>query len=148
MPTLDELQREEEALRRDEEAELQRKRTTAQHLAVQRGLAPGDPSSGGLESARTRERSRNSDLEESHMSTVQDTISPLLRSPASESLRTPEDVVPFPAFANLSPDLNETRGSDALGSGEVDSTEDERPVTAVRRDDTEEFVPARLPYFG
>lgn len=139
MPTLDELQLEEEALRRDEEAELQRKRATAQQLAVQRGLAPSDPSS-----ARTRSRSRHSETEaEAQMSTMQDTVSPLLRSPASGNLETPEDGIdPFPAFGDPTPGLPETRGPD-----EVSSTEDERPVTAVRRDSTD-FIPARLPHFG
>jgi len=144
VPTLAELEREEEALRRDEEAELQRKRNTAQQLAVQRGLAPSDPSS-----ARTRSRSRNDETPgaEAQMSTVQDTVSPLLRSPVSENIRTPEDVVPFPAFGDTTPGLPETTQPDGPGSTEL-STEDERPVTAVQRDDTEDFVPARLPHFG
>ncbi|KAF3038807.1 hypothetical protein E8E12_005153 [Didymella heteroderae] len=145
VPTLDELEREEERLRLDDEAELERKRATAQQLAVQRGLAPSDPSS-----ARTRSRSRNGDagseaqMSEAQMTTVQDTVSPLLRSPASENLKTPEDIitVPFPAFEESISGMDEARRL------ESDSADGERPVTAVRRDDTEDFIPARLPHFG
>jgi hypothetical protein len=108
VPTLDQLDQEEERLRLDQEADYQRKRHDAHQLAVQRGLAP------------------------SAMTTVKDTLSPLVRSPASELVRTPEEVVPFPAF----------------GEGEGS-----RPNTAVRRVEEEEeeeerFVPARLPHFG
>jgi hypothetical protein len=119
-PTLDELKREEDLLRRDEEAELDRKRATAHHLAVQRGLAPADASPAPAPAGPAQ------------MSTVTDTVSPLLRSPASEHPKT-EDSAGCPAL------------------GETTSV-DERPVTAVRSEDTDadadEFVPARLPRFG
>lgn len=139
VPTLAELQREEDALRLDEEAELQRKRDTAHQLAVQRGLAPSTPSS-----ARTRSRTRHADAGgEAQMRAVQDTTSPLLRSPASSNLKTPEDIVAFPAFGETAPGPDETRQLD-----ESHSTDGERPVTAIRRDDAEDFVPARLPHFG
>jgi hypothetical protein len=139
VPTLDELEQEEEALRKDEEAELERKRTQAQQLAVKRGLAPSEPST-----ARTRSRSRTSKAsEEAQMSTVQDTVSPLVRSPASENLKTPEDIVPFPSFGEPISGLNEDKQLP-----EQPSPESLRPVTAVRRPTEEDFVPARLPHFG
>ncbi|KAJ4380000.1 hypothetical protein N0V86_004307 [Didymella sp. IMI 355093] len=124
-PTLDELEREEELLRLDEEAELQRKRATAQQLAVQRGLAPGDASPAGP----------------AQMSTLHDTVSPLLRSPASEHPKTPEDSIAFPAFEDPTSVTDDTR----LEGGDL---ADDRPVTAVRSEDADEFIPARLPRFG
>ncbi|KAJ4312701.1 hypothetical protein N0V94_007302 [Neodidymelliopsis sp. IMI 364377] len=120
VPTLDQLDQEEERLRLDQEADYQRKRHEAHQLAVQRGLAP------------------------SAMATVKDTPSPLVRSPASELVGTPEELVPFPAFGQGE------HGQASLGSGS-------RPTTAVRRveeeeeeeeDEEEGFVPARLPHFG
>ncbi|KAF2630799.1 hypothetical protein BU25DRAFT_334618, partial [Macroventuria anomochaeta] len=139
VPTLDELSLEEERLRLDEEAELERKRAQAQQLAIKRGLAPSDSST-----ARTRSRSRNSKAsEEAQMSTVQDTVSPLLRSPASENLKTPEDIVSLPSFGEPTSGLDEhVRLEEQL------PPESPRPTTAVRRRSDEEFVPARLPHFG
>ena len=139
VPTLHELEQEEEMLRKDEEAELERKRLHAQQLAVKRGLAPNDPST-----TRTRSRSRNSKAsEEAQMSTVQDTVSPLLRSPASENLKMPEDGVPFPSFGEPTSGLNEDRQLE-----DPVSPDSSRPTTAVRRTTDEDFVPARLPHFG
>ncbi|KAF1929588.1 uncharacterized protein M421DRAFT_91440 [Didymella exigua CBS 183.55] len=99
VPTLDELGREEDGLRREEDADVERKRAHAHHLAIQRGLAPSE-------------------------------------SPASEHLNAPEDVVPLPNF-----------GGPATPDRPV-SPADERPVTAVRIEATDAFVPARLPHFG
>lgn len=126
VPTLDELDAEEDRARREEEADLDRRRAHAQLLAVQRGLAPGD-------GATSSSKAGSSD--DAQMATVRDPVSPLLRSPASESLRAPEDAVPFPALG------------DAEGEHREEEGETERPVTAVRRPLEDEFVPARLPHF-
>ncbi|KAJ4983846.1 hypothetical protein SVAN01_10650 [Stagonosporopsis vannaccii] len=133
VPTLDELDAEEDRARRDEEAELERRRTQAQQLAVQRGLAPNDPPATGSTTGPSR---LNAPADEAQMATVHDPVSPLIRSPASEPLRTPEEVVPFPTFGEV-------------GAARDEEEEEERPVTAVRRPEgDEEFVPARLPHFG
>lgn len=139
VPTLDELEREEEQLKADEEAEIQRKRDDARQLAVKRGLAPKDP-----EPSRQRSRSRNSKSSfEAQMSTVHATVSPLIRSPASENTKTPEDIVPFPNFGDPVPESAEQEVQ-----RESLSPNGSRPTTAVRRVAQEDFVPARLPHFG
>jgi hypothetical protein len=121
-PSLAELELEEERLRRDEEAELERKRASAQQLAVQRGLVPG--AKRGDEAAQMR--------------SVGDAVSPLVRSPANEMLKTPEDIVSSPNF-----------GQGAEGSGQESLPGDQPPPgTKALTKDGEDFVPARLPYFG
>ena len=123
-PSLAELEQEEERLRRDEEAELERKRALAQQLAVQRGLAPALKRS---DEANTRR-------------TVGDAVSPLVRSPASDTLKAPEGVVAVPQFV---------QGSGGERQEDSDSSRDElRPDTKLVSGETEQFVPARLPYFG
>lgn len=131
VPTLDELDREEDRLRLDQDAELERKRAYAQQLAVQRGLAPGDPSS-----------ARTARADEAQMSTVHDTVSPFLRSPANEALKTNEDIILLPSFSEPTAGLDDTRQLDEPISAPS------RPVTAIQSDDSENFVPARLPHFG
>ena len=119
-PSLAELEQEEERLRRDEEAELERKRALAQQLAVQRGLVPAVKRS-----------------DDAQMRSVGDAVSPLMRSPASEMLKAPEDAVPFSDF-----------GQGVEGERQEGLSRDEaRPDTKVLKG-SEEFVPARLPYFG
>lgn len=155
VPTLDELDAEEEVARREEEDQVQRRRELARQLAVQRGLAPGDAAKGGKRlRSRSNEHSESASAsvsasasasmsDEAQMSTVHDSVSPLIRSPASETLRMPEDVVPFPSFEEAS------AASSGEGVESLDEQEIERPVTAVRRQDVDdEFVPARLPHFG
>ena len=145
VPTLDDLELEEEQLRADEEAELERKRAHAQQLAVKRGLAPSDPlTTSTRTTTRTRSPSRSSKAsDDAQMSTLHDAVSPLLRSPASETLKTPEDMPPFPSFAEPTPAPDEHVQLD-----QPVSPTDSRPVTAVRREDEDDFVPARLPHFG
>lgn len=139
VPTLDELEQEEERLKADEEAEIQRKRDEARQLAVKRGLAPRDP-----EPSRRRSRSTNSKPSfEAQMSTVHDTVSPLVMSPASEGIKTPEDIVPFPSFGEYVPESREQEVRQ-----ESLSPHGSRPTTAVRIVAQEDFVPARLPHFG
>jgi hypothetical protein len=121
VPSLAELEREEERLRRDEEAELERKRASAQTLAVQRGLVPGV---------------QRSD-EPTQMKAVDDAVSPLIRSPTSELSNAPEDAVSFPH-----------PGQGAEGQSQEDPPMDApRPSVQASRCESDEFVPARLPYF-
>lgn len=131
VPSLAELEQEEERLRLDEEAELDRKRVQAQQLAVQRGLAP---------SGASTPRPQPGD-EAAQMTSLHGSVSPLVRSPASETIKAPEDVVEVSGFGGL--------GEEAMGERPVSPLE-ERPVTAVRRGEREgeAFVPARLPHFG
>ncbi|KAF1830005.1 hypothetical protein BDW02DRAFT_573439 [Decorospora gaudefroyi] len=137
VPTLDELQKEEERLRLDEEREVQRRRQEAQNLAIQRGLAP--------ESSTPRSPSP------AQMATVDSTVSPLVRTPASES--APQDSMPFPTFV----DTQTMPDSSAFHVDESDYSSNavtpNRPLSIkdesrAEREDEDGFVPARLPQFG
>ena len=120
-PSLAELGREEERLRRDEEAELERRRALALQLAVQRGLVPGVKRG-----------------DEAKMGSVGGKAGPLVRGPASEALKVSEDAVSFAES-----------GQGGEGEGREDLSRDEaRPGTEVVSGESEAFVPARLPCFG
>jgi hypothetical protein len=141
MPTLDALHAEEQRLREHEELAIERKRLDAQYLAVQRGLAPDRPS-----------RSPSP-----QMRALQSSVSPLVRSPASEQ-------VPFPMYgdgeavdAQTMPDSSAFHVDESDYSSRVATprrapsirNEREEGGGAKQEDEEEEeFVPARLPNFG
>ncbi|OAL53199.1 hypothetical protein IQ07DRAFT_585144 [Pyrenochaeta sp. DS3sAY3a] len=149
-PTLDELQKEEERLRMDEEAEVQRKRQDAQHLAVKRGLAPEQQQS-NLSTKSNTPRSP-SPQPPAQMSTVHSTVSPLLRSPASETAPT-LDSTPFPGY--LDPQTRPDSSSFYVDESDYSSLAPtpnrplslkDQPIDIPQEDAT--FIPARLPHFG
>lgn len=146
VPTLDELQKEEERLRIEEEHEVQRKRQDAQYLAVQRGLVSDQERQLKTPSTRSANSPRSpSPQPPAQMTTVHSTVSPLMRSPASEQ-------APFPSFV----DSQTMPDSSAFHVDESDYSSvaptPNRPLSLhnepmdVQQD--EEFVPARLPNFG
>jgi hypothetical protein len=146
VPTLDELQKEEERLRIQEEQEVHRKRQEAQHIAIQRGLAPDQQAQLKTPSIKSSPRSPSP----RQMTTVQSTVSPLVRSPASEY--PPSEAAAFPSFvdAQTMPDSSSFHvdesdySSVAPTPNRALSLKDE--TREVQRDG--EFVPARLPNFG
>lgn len=124
--TLADLQREEERLRIQEEAAIQQKRQDAHNLAVKRGLQTPSPSPSlkPLPPPPNRGQGQTQSQTHNQMSTLQPHVSPLVRSPASET-------TPFPSFSNLPSISARTLSVDETpGEGE------------------EDFVPARLPSFG
>ncbi|KAF1914974.1 hypothetical protein BDU57DRAFT_520241 [Ampelomyces quisqualis] len=152
VPTLDELQKEEERLRIEEEQQVHRKRQEAQHLAVQRGLVADQQKLKTPPSLQSGSTPRSpSPQPPSQMSTVQSTVSPLVRSPATEyppSL----DVAPFPSFvdAQTMPESSSFHVDESDYSSLAPTPR--RPLSL--KDETREsgkedgFVPARLPNFG
>jgi hypothetical protein len=176
VPTLDELQMEEERVRLEEEVEVQRKRQEAQQLAVKRGLTPSDQP---LSSSTPRSPSP------AQMAIVESTVSPLVRTPAEQ--QDQGDSIPFPSFV----DTQTMPDSSALHVDESDHSSkavtpnrplsvkdeprygrkdqsgvDDNQVEQSRREEPKEdngeqreaseyagadadaFVPARLPNFG
>jgi hypothetical protein len=148
IPTLDDLQKEEERLRIEEEQEVHRKRQEAQHLAVQRGLVADQQQLKTPPSIRSGSTPRSpSPQPPAQMSTVQSTVSPLVRSPASEyppSL----DVAPFPSFvdAQTMPESSSFHVDESDYSSLAPTPR--RPLSLKDEVRDEEFVPARLPNFG
>jgi hypothetical protein len=89
VPTLDELQKEEERLRLEEEMEVQRRRQEAQHLAIKRGLAP-IPDQPSSKASTSRSPSP------AQMATADSTVSPLVRTPPEPQ----DESIPFPSFVD------------------------------------------------
>ncbi|KAF2832208.1 hypothetical protein CC86DRAFT_366080 [Ophiobolus disseminans] len=153
IPTLDELRKEEERLRIAEEQEVQRKRQEAQHLAVQRGLILDQQQLKTPPTQSTRSSLRSpSPQPPAQMSTVQSTVSPLVRSPASEYPPQLSEVTQFPSFVDVQsmPDSSGFHVDESDYSSVAPTPN--RPLSLkdeareVQKD--EEFVPARLPNFG
>jgi hypothetical protein len=148
VPTLDELQKEEERLRQEEEMEVHRKRQEAQQLAIKRGLAPDQPLS-------TKSSTPRSSSPAHVMTTVESTVSPLVRTPAGETAPS-MDSVPFPSFVDTQtmPDSSgfyvdeSDYSSKAVTPNRPLSIKDEGRESARAEDHQEAFVPARLPHFG
>jgi hypothetical protein len=154
VPTLDELQKEEERLRLEEELEVQRKRQDAQQLAVQRGLAPDQPSSTKSSTPRSPSPAQ--------MAKVESTVSPLVRTPASQTApQDQDDSIPFPNFVDTQtmPDSSgfhvdeSDYSSKAVTPNRPLSMKDEPREESIEeprgdKRDEETFVPARLPNFG
>jgi hypothetical protein len=147
--TLDDLHREEEHLRLDEEAEVQRRRQGARQLAIKRGLVP-EPQLPVYASESTTPRSPSPQAT-SQMTAVNPAISPLVRSPVSE-IAPPAAVVAFPAFASprTTPESNMIHVADSACSSTQSTLE--RPLSIKdemqRPSSDAEFVPAKLPSFG
>jgi hypothetical protein len=151
VPTLDELQEEEERIRIEEEHDVQRKRQEAQHLAVQRGLV-ADQQQQQLKTPPSSRSTRSpSPQPPSQMSTVQSTVSPLVRSPASEH-PPPLDVAPFPSFVDSQtmPESSSFHVDESDYSSLAPTPRRPLSIRDEARDaaNAEEFVPARLPNFG
>ncbi|CAI6341855.1 unnamed protein product [Periconia digitata] len=157
IPTLSDLKREEERLKLEEEAEVERRRHEAQQLAMRRGLLP-----------------------EHHLQIPGRNPSPTIQSPRSRSSRSPSPRSAEPPTASLAPlradaasDLKSpsirsvSPGVDAQtmpdsSSFHVDDSDysslaptPNRPLSLrnepreVQRDlEDSNFVPARLPHFG
>lgn len=148
-PTLADLQKEEERLRVDEESAVHRKRHDAQQLAVKRGLAPDH-------SASSTPRRSPSPVQ-APMATVESTVSPLIRTPASESEHHLHDSIPFPSFvdAQTMPDSSAFYVDESDYSSKAVTPNRPLSLRAEAREETrqegergESFVPARLPNFG
>lgn len=150
IPTLDELQKEEERLRLEEELDIQRKRQEAQQLAMKRGLAPEQQ----LKTPSTKSTTPRSPSPQppSQMTTVQSTVSPLVRSPASE-MAPPFDAIPFPGFVDTQtmPDSSSFHVDESDYSSMAPTPNRPLSLKDQPRDiahEDSEFVPARLPHFG
>ncbi len=150
-PTLEELQKEEERLRIEEEHDIEQRRQKAQDLAIKRGLIPnpkvvvGSPQkSPFLPSSSPRSASQMMDVS---------TLSPIVRSPASDTASPPLDARDFPSFvdAQTMPDstsfhVDDSDFSSVAPSPRPLSLKDQPRVDDPQEDET--FVPARLPHFG
>lgn len=152
VPTLDELQKEEERLRIEEEQEVQRKRQEAQQLAMQRGLVTDQQQQ--LQKPPSARSTRSpSPHPPAQMSTVQSSVSPLVRSPASEH-PPPLDLAPFPSFvdAQTMPDSSSFHVDESDYSSLAPTPRRPLSIQDVQREvatpGEAEFVPARLPHFG
>lgn len=139
MPTMDELQKEEERLRIEEEQEVQRKRQEAQHLAVQRGLVSDEERQLKTPPAPRTPRSPSPQP----ITTLQTTVSPLVRSPVSED---PPQLFPSYVDAQTMPDSSSFYVDESDYSSVVPTPR--RPLSIKDEARDEEFVPARLPNFG
>lgn len=146
MPTMDELQEEEERLRIEEEQQVFRKRQEAQHLAVQRGLVTDQE-----RQLKTPPVSRTRSPSPQPMATVQATVSPLVRSPASEYPPQHSELVPFPSFVDVQsmPESSNFHVDESDYSSMAPTPQ--RPLSlrneAREGQEDAEFVPARLPNF-
>jgi hypothetical protein len=146
MPTMDELQKEEERLRIEEEEEVHRKRQEAQQLAIQRGLVSDQE-----RQLKTPPAPSTRSSSPQPMATVQSTVSPLVRSPVSEYPPSHSEAVPFPNFV----DVQSMPESSSFYVDESDYSSmaptPKRPLSlkdeAREVVEDEEFVPARLPNF-
>jgi len=144
-PTLADLQKEEERLRVDEESAVHRKRHDAQQLAVKRGLAPDH-------SASSTPRRSPSPVQ-APMATVESTVSPLIRTPASEPEHHLHESIPFPSFvdAQTMPDSSAFYVDESDYSSKAVTPNRPLSLRAEAREEGERgegFVPARLPNFG
>jgi hypothetical protein len=145
-PTLADLQKEEDRIRIEEEQDVQRKRHEAQNLAIQRGLVADQQQNFKLKTPPTA-RSPSP----AQMSTVQSSVSPLVRSPANEYPPT----LPFPSFvdAQTMPESSGFYVDESDYSSRVPTPR--RPLSIKEQDrggkgegEGKDFVPARLPNFG
>ena len=145
VPTLSDLKQEEERMRLEEEQEIERKRHDAHQLALKRGLISTDqhltvrspsPSPSNISKKKNRNRSP----------------SPLITSPATE----PSTPMPFPTYEEpqTAPDsgnfhIDESDLSSFAPSPNRPSSlrNDPRDDDSSMQQDTEEFIPARLPHF-
>lgn len=157
IPTLSDLKNEEERLRIEEEAEVERRRLEAQQLAMRRGLLP-----------------------DQHLQIPGRTSSPTIPSPNSRASRSPPPRSPEPPAASPAPSSRAASAIEAVArqrsvspgvevqtmpdssSFHVDDSDysslvptPNRPLSLrnepreVDREVAEpDFVPARLPYFG
>lgn len=153
VPTLDQLQKEEERLRLEEEMEVHRKRQEAQQLAVKRGLAPD-------QKALSTRSSTPRSLSPAHaMATVNSTVSPLVRTPAGETAPAADqsDSMPFPSFVDSQTmpdssgfyvDESDYSSKAVTPNRPLSIKEEVREDRRGEDDDGEAFVPARLPNFG
>lgn len=152
-PTLDELHKDEERLRAEQEVEVQRKRQEAQQLALKRGLAPE-------QNLATPSNIPNipqspSTQPPAQMTIVQSTVSPLVRSPGSE-IAPPFETTPFPSFVDSQtmPDSSAFYVDESDYSSMAPTPSRPRSIKEEIRDDLSpvspnlDFVPARLPHFG
>ncbi|KAJ4370532.1 hypothetical protein N0V83_005053 [Neocucurbitaria cava] len=159
VPTLDELQKEEERLRLQEEAEVHKKRQEAQQLAVKRGLAP-EQQPQQQQQLQTPSRTSSTPRSPSphptpqQMTTVRSAVSPILPSPTSETAPAPFEAVPFPSFvdAQTRPDSSSFHVDESDYSSLAPTPN--RPLSLkdqsrdIPREEDADFVPARLPHFG
>jgi hypothetical protein len=136
-PSLDELQIEEERLRLQEEAQVERKRQEAQHLAIQRGLAPKPPSTKSASSPRSRSPAQ--------MTTLQSAVSPLVPSPAHEHAAFHDfvDSQTMPDNSGFHVDESDYSSVAATPKRPLSLKDEVREVHA-----DQVFVPARLPHFS
>ncbi|KAH9860498.1 hypothetical protein J1614_011829 [Plenodomus biglobosus] len=155
-PTLQLLEQEEEDVRLREEEDVQRRRHDAQQLALRRGLAPGrTPQTAATPPSKPGTPRTPSPQPQFQMATVRSTVSPLLRSPASE-MAMPVEAIPFPTFvdAQTMPEsssfyVDESDYSSMVPTPvrpSINEVDDKDVPTTI--DDDDDFVPARLPLFG
>ncbi|UPX18130.1 uncharacterized protein EKO05_0008444 [Ascochyta rabiei] len=152
MPTLDELSREEDQLRRAEEAGVARKRHEAKQLALQRGLAPSAPATphstmDGRDVADFPSPSSSEPvLEQDGLPHALDAGSPASTRP-STAVRRGDAGVDADSKAHVQADVG--ADGDAPVAAEARQGQEEEQEKAQRKaEELEDFVPARLPRFG
>ncbi|PVI01332.1 hypothetical protein DM02DRAFT_613740 [Periconia macrospinosa] len=155
IPTLSDLKQEEERLRAEEEAEVERRRLEAQQLAMRRGLLPdqhlqipGGTSSPTLQSPRSRS-SRSPSPRSVELPIASPT--PLHIANASGGVGISRSISPGVIDAQTMPDSSSFHVDDSDYSSLAPTPN--RPLSLrnepreVEIDDSN-FVPARLPHFG
>ena len=154
IPTLSDLKREEERVRIEEEAEVERKRYDAQQLALKRGLAPDQrlqiPSRTNSPSPQRSPTSRRSP---SPREALQASGSPLLRSITSEPEMESADIPYQTVDSQTMPDSSSFHVDDSDYSSlaptpnrPLSLRDEPREVVVETRESN--FVPAMLPHFA
>lgn len=120
VPSLTDLQHEEERVRHEEEQEVERKRQAAVKLAMERGLHAGEGSEATITESKV-EPPAIQDIEEAEAG-------------PDESIN---EVIDIPEDADVQPPVTQS-----VTSPEIGSDKENRPPSE------QEFVPARLPHFS
>ncbi|KAK4113775.1 hypothetical protein N656DRAFT_598157 [Canariomyces notabilis] len=125
VPSLEDLQREEEQAQREEDEEIERKRQAASQLAQQRGLSKDQLADASEEIQETKDDSLD---REGHAPPVED--------PAPDAASATAD--------GNDPEVKETKPAPAI----LESLGPQTKNNMEGRPNESRFVPARLPYFG
>lgn len=154
LSAVDELHREEEFLRIEEEMELKRKRSDAQQLAMKRGLT----SETHLHTPSTKSSTSRSQSPRpsAQMATVESPYPPLVRTSVSD-IAPASDITSLPSFTDPLATISRTSPGHVYESQKSSAThKHEHPqsrcedVSCLSKSTSGDpsFVPARLPHFG
>lgn len=156
IPTLSDLKQEEERVRIEEEAEVERKRYDAQQLALKRGLAPDQRLQiPGRTTSSSSQRSPASARSPSLRGAIQSSASPFLLSTASEpdaeadTAETPFDPVDsqtMPDSSSFHVDESDYSSLAPTPNRPLSLKDQPREVAVEPGEST--FVPAMLPHFA